>query len=185
MDPKVVDERIKELDDQQGGEGHAPGRHLHPDEKALTDRLGTVARDSNGAPKMYGPNSGYPGLVKSENNIDPLTGTTVDGVSGGAHRVGAFATRFDNAEDMVRADAYFRDQMSRTGHEAVETSIEDVLGPGSEERFTGYYRDPANLNEFKPVDFEGGTILPVYRALPNGGYRLHTMFANPVRGRHP
>ncbi|MFD5929747.1 hypothetical protein [Streptomyces sp. NPDC060333] len=185
MDPKVVDERIKELDDQQGGEGHAPGRHLHPDEKALTDRLGTVARDSNGAPKMYGPNSGYPGLVKSENNIDPLTGTTVDGVSGGTHRVGAFATRFDNAEDMVRADAYFRDQMSRTGHEAIETSIEDVLGPGSEERFTGYYRDPANLNEFKPVDFEGGTILPVYRALPNGGYRLHTMFANPARGRHP
>lgn len=185
MDPKVVDDRIKELDDQQGGQGHAPGRHLHPDDKALTDRLGTVARDSNGAPKMYGPNSNYPGLVKSENNIDPLTGTTVDGVSGGAHRVGAFATRFDNAEDMVRADAYFRDEMARTGSEAMETPIEDVLGPGAEERFTGYYRDPANLGEFKPVDFEGGTILPVYRLMPDGQYRLHTMFANPAHGRHP
>ncbi|MGW5926322.1 hypothetical protein ACWF2L_08740 [Streptomyces anulatus] len=185
MDPKVVDERIKELDDRQGGQGHAPGRHLHPDDQALTDRLGSVLRDSNGAPKLYGPNSNYPGLVKSENNIDPLTGTAVDGVTGRAHRVGAFATRFDNAEDMVRADTYFRAEMARTGEEAVETSIDDVLGPGAEGRFTGYYRDPANLNEFKPVNFEGGTIMPLYRQLPDGTYRLHTMFANPAPGRHP
>ncbi|MEV4878899.1 hypothetical protein [Streptomyces cyaneofuscatus] len=185
MDPKVVDERIKELDDRQGGQGHAPGRHLHPDDQALTDRLGTVLRDSNGAPKLYGPNSNYPGLVKSENNIDPLTGTAVDGVTGRAHRVGAFATRFDNAEDMARADAYFREEIARTGSEAQETSIKDVLGPGAEGRFTGYYRDPANLNEFKQVDFEGGTILPIYRQLPDGTYRLHTMFANPAPGRHP
>ncbi|MGW3582321.1 hypothetical protein ACWDM8_13435 [Streptomyces rubiginosohelvolus] len=185
MDPKVVDERIKELDDRQGGQGHAPGRHLHPDDQALTDRLGTVLRDSNGAPKLYGPNSNYPGLVKSENNIDPLTGTAVDGVTGRAHRVGAFATRFDNAEDMARADAYFRAEMARTGEEAIETSIEDVLGPGAEERFTGYYRDPASLDEFKPVNFEGGTIMPLYRQNPDGTYRLHTMFANPAPGRHP
>ncbi|MEU9674566.1 hypothetical protein AB0D92_13655 [Streptomyces parvus] len=185
MDPKVVDERIKELDDRQGGQGHAPGRHLHPDDQALTDRLGTVLRDSNGVPKLYGPNSNYPGLVKSENNIDPLTGTAVDGVTGRAHRVGAFATRFDNAEDMARADAYFRAEMARTGEEAIETSIEDVLGPGAEERFTGYYRDPANLDEFKPVNFEGGTIMPLYRQNPDGTYRLHTMFANPAPGRHP
>ncbi|NEB36449.1 hypothetical protein [Streptomyces sp. SID14515] len=185
MDPKVVDERIKELDDRQGGQGHAPGRHLHPDDQALTDRLGTVLRDSNGAPKLYGPNSNYPGLVKSENNIDPLTGTAVDGVTGRAHRVGAFATRFDNAEDMARADAYFRAEMARTGRVSRETSIEDVLGPGAEARFTGYYRDPANLDKFKPVDFEGGTIVPVYHQLPDGEYSLHTMFANPAPGRHP
>ncbi|MDK0521996.1 hypothetical protein [Streptomyces sp. ML-6] len=184
-DPKAVDERIKELDDRQGGQGHAPGRHLYPNDQVLTDRLGTVLRDSNGAPKLYGPNSNYPGLVKSENNVDPLTGTTVDGVTGGIHRVGAFATRFDNAEDMVRADAYFREEMARTGSEPMETSISDVLGPGAEKRFTGYYRDPANLNEFKPVNFEGGTIVPVYRLLPDGQYRLHTMFANPAPGRHP
>ncbi|MFC9817144.1 hypothetical protein ACFVJM_34395 [Streptomyces virginiae] len=185
MDPKVVDERIKDLDEHQGGQGHAPGRHLYPADQVLIDRLGTVLRDANGAPKMYGPNSNYPGLVKSENNIDPLTGSTVDGVSGGVHRVGAYATRFDNAEDMVRADEYFRNEMARTGHEAIETSIEDVLGPGAEERFTGYYRDPANLDKFKPVDFEGGTIQPVYRLMPDGRYRLHTMFANPAPGRHP
>ncbi|MFE3946324.1 hypothetical protein ACFXPV_31370 [Streptomyces sp. NPDC059118] len=185
MNPKAVDERITELDDRKGGQGHAPGRHLYPNEQVLTDRLGTVLRDNNGAPKLYGPNSNYPGLVKSENNVDPLTGTTVDGVTGGTHRVGAFATRFDNAEDMVRADAYFREEMARTGSEPMETPISDVLGPDAERRFTGYYRDPANLKEFKPVNFEGGTIVPVYRLLPDGQYRLHTMFANPARGRHP
>ncbi|RSS34047.1 hypothetical protein EF912_37095, partial [Streptomyces sp. WAC07061] len=184
MDPKVVDDRIKELDGEQGGEGHAPGRHLYPNDQALIDRLGTVLRDENGDPKMYGPNSQYPGLVKSENNVDPLNGKTVDHVHGGPHRVGAFATRFESAEDMVRADRYFRDEMARTGEPAVETPIEDVLGHGAHERFTGYYRNPANLNEFKPVDFEGGTILPVYKE-HDGVLHLHTMFANPARGRHP
>ncbi|MGW1188980.1 hypothetical protein [Streptomyces sp. NPDC002559] len=79
----------------------------------------------------------------------------------------------------------FREEMARTGSEPMEKPISDVLGPGAEKRFTGYYRDPANLNEFKPADFEGGTIVPVYRLLPDGQYRLHTMFANPAPGRHP
>ncbi|WP_405701730.1 hypothetical protein [Streptomyces sp. NBC_00069] len=184
MDPKVVDERIKELDDRQGGQGHAPGRHLYPDDQALIDRLGTVLLDSNGTPKVYGPASNYPGLLKSENNIDPLTGTTVDGVNGGVHRVGPYATRFDNAEDMVRADAYFRDEIARTGEVPKETSIEDILGPGAHDEFSGYYRDPANPTAFKPVDFEGGSIVPVYR-LHDGKWDLHTMFANPAPGRHP
>ncbi|MFF5422138.1 hypothetical protein, partial [Streptomyces misionensis] len=47
------------------------------------------------------------------------------------------------------------------------------------------HRDPANLNEFKPVDFEDATIVPVYRVLPDGQYRLYTMPANPISGRHP
>ncbi|WP_046780347.1 hypothetical protein [Streptomyces yangpuensis] len=184
MDPKVVDERIKDLDDRQGGEGHAPGRHLYPADQALIDRLGTVLRDDNGVPKVYGPNSNYPGLLKSENNIDPLTGETVDGVHGGVHRVGPYATRFDHAEDMVRADAYFRDEFARTGEMPKDASIEDVLGSKAEDRFTGYYRDPNNLSEFKSVDFEGGSIVPVYR-LHDGKLTLHTMFANPAPGRHP
>ncbi|MEU5808731.1 hypothetical protein [Streptomyces sp. NPDC047718] len=184
MDPKVVDERIKELDDRQGGEGHAPGRHLYPADQALIDRLGTVLRDANGVPKVYGPNSSYPGLLKSENNIDPLTGSTVDGVHGGVHRVGPYATRFDHAEDMVRADAYFRDEFARTGEMPKETSIEDVLGSEAHDRFSGYYRDPNNLTEFKPVDFEDGSIVPVYR-IHDGKLTLHTMFANPAPGRHP
>ncbi|WP_328538103.1 hypothetical protein [Streptomyces sp. NBC_00344] len=184
LDPKFVDERIKELDDRQGGQGHAPGRHLYPDDEALRNRLGTVQTDTGGTPKVYGPNSSNPGLLKSENNIDPLTGTTVDGVHGGSHRVGPYATRFDNAEDMVRADAYFRDELARTGAPPAETSIDDVLGIDGYRRLTGYYRDPINPDNFLPVDFEGGTIQPVYR-MHDGKWKLHTMFTNPAPGRHP
>ncbi|MCN9239943.1 hypothetical protein NGF19_03925 [Streptomyces sp. RY43-2] len=184
LDPETVDNRIAELDDRLGGEGHAPGRHLYPSDDALRDRLGTVAHDAQGNPRVYGPNSNYPGLFKSENNIDPLTGTTVDGVSGRAHRVGAFATRFDNAEDMVTADRYFRDEIARTGEFPQTASIEQVLGPEGYKRLSGFYRDPANPRESLPVDFQGGSIIPVYR-FENGNWRLHTMFADPATGRHP
>ncbi|WP_030668322.1 hypothetical protein [Streptomyces sp. NRRL B-1347] len=183
LEPRAVDDRIKELDDRQGGEGHAPGRHLHPNDQALIDRLGTVKTDANGAPKVYGPDSGAPGLLKSENNIDPLTGTTTDGVSGRAHRVGPYATRFDDAEDMVIADAYFRNQL-RQGAPPSEMPIADILGPQGHERFTGFYRDPANPSEFLPVDFTGGTIKAIYH-IQNGRWELHTMYPNPAPGRHP
>ncbi|MFE4855859.1 hypothetical protein [Streptomyces sp. NPDC056670] len=184
LDPKVVDDRIKALDDRQGGEGHAPGRHLYPDDQALQDRLGTVLHNAGGAPVVYGPNSDYAGLLKSENNVDPLTGTTVDGVHGGTHRVGPYATRFDHPEDMVRADQYFRDEIARTGEPPGPTAIDQVLGAEGHERLSGYYRNPADHGEFLPVDFEGGSILPVYR-FHDGKWNLHTMFSNPAPGRHP
>lgn len=185
LDPQFVEDRIKELDDRQGGEGHAPGRHLYPEEQALRDRLGTPKLDTSGNPVMYGPNSANAGHIKSENNIDPLTGTTVDGVTGGVHRVGPYATRFNHAEDMVRADQHFRDEIARTGEPPdEELPISDLLGPEGHKRFTGFYRNPANLSEFLPVDFEGGSIRGVYRFI-DGDWKLITMYANPAPGRHP
>ncbi|OIJ96665.1 hypothetical protein BIV25_17040 [Streptomyces sp. MUSC 14] len=184
VDPKAVDNRIAELDDRQGGEGHAPGRHLHPSDDALRDRLGTVARDDQGQLKIYGPASNYHGLLKSENNIDPLTGTSVDGVHGRVHKVGPFATRFDNAEDMVVADRYFRDEIARTGAPPPPTPIERILGSDGYKRFTGFYRDPAEPDEFLPLDFQGGTIRPVYK-FEDGGWKLTTMYADPEVGRYP
>ncbi|MFD7628293.1 hypothetical protein ACFV7Q_20010 [Streptomyces sp. NPDC059851] len=81
------------------------------------------------------------------------------------------------AEDMVRADAYFRDEFARTGEMPKETSIEDILGSEARDRFSSYYRDPNNLSEFKPVDFEDGSIVPV--RIHDGKLTLHAMFANP------
>ncbi|WP_125263291.1 hypothetical protein [Streptomyces alboflavus] len=184
LDPTIVDGHIRRLDELQGGEGHAPGRHLYPDDDVLRDRLGTVLTDRNGAPKVYGPDSPYTGLLKSENNIDPLTGTTVDGISGRAHRVGPFATRFDNAEDMVVADTYFRSEIARTGSPPAEVPIDRILGDEGHKQFTGYYRDPADASQFRPVDFEGGTIKPVYRQV-DGSWKLITMYPNPAAGRYP
>lgn len=185
LDPDVVEAHIKSLDELQGGEGHAPGRHLYPSDQALQDRLGTPKLDAQGSPVAYGPNSANHGLLKSENNIDPMTGTTTDYVSGRSHRVGPYATRFDSPEDMVRADQHLRARIVNDGEPPdEEVPISDVFGPDGHERFTGFYRDPSNLGEFLPVDFEGGTIKPVYR-LVDGDWKLVTMYANPAPGRHP
>jgi hypothetical protein len=58
--------------------------------------------------------------------------------------------------------------------------ISDVLGPEGHERLTGFYRDPANPDEFKQVDFTGGTIFAAYKRDGNGDLKLTTMYANPA-----
>lgn len=181
VDPGVA-KRIGELKEQ----GHAPGRHLIPDDEALKNRLGEPKRDADGNVKLYGPNAESPGLVKSTKNIDPLTGTTTDGVHGKPHRVGAFATRFDRAEDMVKADEYFREYVGKHGDLPPRNAlpISDILGPEGHEHFTGYYMNPANPAEYLKADFEGGTIKAIYNVV-DGEYHLTTMYANPALGRHP
>lgn len=164
-------------------EGHAPGRHLDPDEQALQDRLGTTKLNPDGTPKLKtaGPNAGH---VSSENFIDPLTGTTTDGETGNPHRCGPYATKFNNPEDLARADDYFRIQIAAgTGVNA--TPISDILGPDGHMRLTGFYKDPSDPSRYLPVDFEGGTIRPLYRPNGSGGLKLITMFPEPVPGRHP
>ncbi|GHC72390.1 hypothetical protein [Streptomyces cinnamoneus] len=187
LDPEYVKERIKKLDDRQGGEGHAPGRHHVPDDATLKRRLGDPQLNADGTPKLLGPASDNVGHVKSQNNIDPLTGTTVDGVTGNPHRVGAYSTRFNNAEDMVRADEYFRNYIDTHGAPPDgPVPISDILGPEGHQRLTGFYRNPGKLDEFLPADFENGTITAVYRGdFSNGSYHLYTMYPNPALGRHP
>ncbi|WP_051877526.1 hypothetical protein [Streptomyces natalensis] len=184
--PKDVEDQINKLDDRQGGEGHAPGRHLYPKDDALIRRLGTPMADGSGNLKLYGPASPNVGHVKSENNVDPLTGTTTDGVSGGVHRVGGCATRFDNAEDLVKVDAYARKYIAEHGTPpSHEIPISGILGPDGHKRLSGFYRNPQKPSEFLPVDFEGGTIKAVYKYKKDYGYYLVTMYPNHAPGRHP
>ncbi|MCB5907922.1 hypothetical protein [Streptomyces pinistramenti] len=186
IDRQAVDDRIDELDDRKGGEGHAPGRHLTATDDELKLRLGTAQTDANGELKLYGPASPNVGHVKSENNVDPLTGTTTDGVTGRVHRVGGCATRFDRAEDMVSVDRYYRNYISENGHPPDhDVAISDVLGADGYKRLSGFYRDPGNPREFLPIDFEGGTIKAVYKYRAGRGYFLHTMYPNHAPGRHP
>lgn len=164
-------------------EGHAPGRHLDPDEQALQDRLGTTKFNPDGTPKLKttGPNIGH---VSSENFVDPLTGTTTDGDTGNPHRCGPYATKFNNPADLARADDYFRAQIA-AGREAGPTPISDVLGPDGHKKLTGFYKDPSSPSQYLPVDFEGGTIRPVYAEDGVGGHDLITMFPEPAPGKHP
>lgn len=164
-------------------EGHAPGRHLDPDEQTLKARLGTTKLNPDGTPKLKvgGPNVGH---VASENFVDPMTGTTTDIDTGNPHRCGPYSTKFDNPEDMARADDYFRAKIA-ADEDTAPTPIAEILGPDGHRRVTGFYKDPSNPSRYLPVDFEGGTIRPVYRANASGGFNLITMFPEPVPGKHP
>lgn len=76
--------------------------------------------------------------------IDPMTGTTTDGGTGGKHNTVRTATRITNEADFVAAEALIRrspdyraacdEAMSRIGLRTkiifeVSLPIEDVLGP--------------------------------------------------------
>lgn len=187
LDPEGEAGRKTDLDDfmtKVDGQGHMAGRHYKPGDQALKDRLGTTKFESDGKTpkiKQSGPNKGH---VASENFVDPLTGTTVDGETGNAHRCGPYATRFDNPADVKQADDYFRGQIA-AGQIPGETPISEVLGPDGHKELTGFYKDPSDPAQYKNVDFEGGTIVPVYRPDGSGGHKLHTMFINPAPGKHP
>lgn len=186
LDPDGEPQRAAALNNhiaQLRTEGHAPGRHLDPDDQTLQTRLGTTKLNPDGTPKIKteGPSVGH---VSSENFVDPLTGTTTDGVTGGAHRCGPYATRFNNPEDMARADDYFRAQIA-AGNDPVFTPISEVLGPDGHKQLTGFYKDPTDPTTYLTVDFEGGTIRPVYRVNASGHFDLITMFPEPAVGKHP
>jgi hypothetical protein len=163
--------RLTELRD----EGHGPQRHHDPTNEQLAARMGDPILDpQTGQPELKGN-----GHVKAQNHIDPMTGTTVDGVHGGMHRCGDYATRFDSAEDYVAADRFMRSRVS-DNQPVVKAPISDVLGPDGHDRVTGYYRDPAAPGELKPVDFTGGNIVAVYNRDVNGTLTLYTMYPDPV-----
>ncbi|MCX4748164.1 hypothetical protein OG455_22065 [Kitasatospora sp. NBC_01287] len=168
-------------------QGHAPGRHLDPDDPTLQRRLGTTITNPDGTPKTYTSSSSNAGHVKSKDHIDPLTGTTVDGDTGGVHKCGPYATRYNDPKALVDVDNYMRQKISSNGGALPPTStpIEDILGPSGHLKFTGFYKDPANPGQYLPVDFEGGNIIAVYVPDGNGGYNLVTSYANPAPGRHP
>ncbi|MCX5582038.1 hypothetical protein ACFV0H_23160 [Streptomyces erythrochromogenes] len=181
----LTEEQIADRISELANEGHATGRHLDVSDEALQKRLGEV-RYKDGSPVIYGPNADYSGLFKGVDQVDPLTGNTTDGENPAKkHYCGPYSTRFDKAEDMVRADMYFRVKLDG-GEDVGPTAIADILGPDAHRNFTGFYRDPANPGEFKPVDFEGGTIRPQYRLDDaTGAWKLHTMMIDPAPRRHP
>ena len=152
---------------------------------APSRRHGNKPRSLNpdGTPKIKtaGPNVGH---IASEDFVDPLTGTTTDGESGQPHLCGPYSTKFDNPEDLARADDYFRAQIA-AGDGADEAPISDVLGPDGHTALIGFYKDPSDPTKYLPVDFEGGTIRAIYRPNGSGGLRLHTMYPNPAPGKHP
>ncbi|MEM9393745.1 MAG: phage minor head protein [Pseudomonadota bacterium] len=130
--------------------------------------------------------------------IDPMTGTTTDGVTGGTHNTLRTATRITNEADFVAAEAQIRrspdhratrdEAMSRLGLRTrttfeVSLPIEDVLGRDFQNVVEGLRRlgSVKNPTGIQTVDFGGGTVTAVYELLRTGGPSLVTLFPTGVR----
>lgn len=130
--------------------------------------------------------------------IDPITGTTIDGVTGGTHNAVRTATRITKEADFVAAEALIRrspdyraardeavsriGQLPRTTFE-VSLPIEDVLGPNFQDAVEGVRRlgSIRNATGIQAVDFGGGSVTAVFELLPTGEPSLITLFPTGVR----
>ncbi|WP_152360141.1 hypothetical protein [Microlunatus speluncae] len=169
-DDSEIDDRLADL----RIDGHGPQRHLDARDDQLRARMGTPEVGPDGKPVLK-PN----GEVRSRDHIDPMTGTTTDGVHGRPHRCGDFATAFSDPKDYVAAEAYLRAQVAVDGHLRPKATIEDALGKDAEPRMRGFRHDRAVGGALAELDFTGGTIKAVYEKEDNGDLRCVTMFPEP------
>ncbi|GAA3082981.1 hypothetical protein GCM10020000_81310 [Streptomyces olivoverticillatus] len=178
-----TDVKIAEFESQ----GHGPQRHLHPSTEALKARKGEPKVDDNGDVKFKGN-----GHVETKRHVNPETGRVNDVKANGGtrpHGCGDYATKFESAEDYVKAEQYLREKAERTGKPKVNATVEEIFGPGDHsDKFEGYYVDPTNpknkdgtVNHL-PVDFREGRIVAEFNESTGG---LHTMYPDPRAGRHP
>ncbi|AUG78458.1 hypothetical protein CFP65_3670 [Kitasatospora sp. MMS16-BH015] len=201
-----IDERVEELRSQ----GHGVGRHLDVTDQQLKDRLGTPVMEGpqHNRTVAKDPNTGY---VRSTDKVDPLHGPPgtpgrptppdlyYDAEKGppNRHRCESYSTAFKDNESYVYADEYARSRLdpSWPGRQVVEFAPSDAWGPGGHTgKFRGYYIDPDQPFDhngavnYKEVNFKNATVKAVYEPDGNGGFKLHTMFPEPVfkhnRSRH-
>jgi hypothetical protein len=164
-------ETLQRIDELRREGGHGVTRHYDVTDAQQQARLGTPLRDGDGNVILGGN-----GLVKSENHVDPETGTTKQ-KDGSDHRCGPVVTRFESAEDFVKADENLREQAAKTGAPVVVDSISNVLSPEAEGRMTGLYIDPTNPDQYRDdVDFTDGKIFAKFEYDNSGAIKEVTMF---------
>lgn len=164
---RIVGERFDELASQ----GHGPQRH----EGAVTRQM---LED------------------RALRGIDPITGTSIDGVTGGRHFAPRVATRIKIEADFVAAEAHIR--RSRAYRDAWDAAInapdadrrnfevmiriDDALGPDFRDKVEGVRRvgSPKNSQGVDVVDFTGGRVRARFEILPDGEPRLITLYPQGV-----
>lgn len=121
--------------------------------------------------------------------IDPITGTTTDGVTGRRHRRPPVASRITSEASYVGADSLIRrspeyraareaatfDQVSSGGYFSVKLAIEDVLGQDYLSRVEGLRRVRGTTTAVD-VDFSRGFVRAIYRLNPDGEPVLVTLY---------
>ncbi|QDC10935.1 GDP-mannose 4,6-dehydratase [Oceanicola sp. D3] len=159
-------------------------------------RLDELAQDVPGA---HGPQR-HEGDVTDQalldrilHGIDPMSGTTIDAVTGKKHRKPRKATKINTPTDYVRLYDHIagelRDELldkarlARYGGEKIfkmEFPINDVFKGNVNQRMRGYAkvsrRKPQGV---VPLDFEGGAILAFFRFRDDGTFGLYSMFPEP------
>lgn len=128
--------------------------------------------------------------------FDPMTGTTIDAITGGKHKTVRMATRITNEAAFVGAEAYIRrspnyhdlynksvlqiEQFPRPKFE-VSLPIEDVLGPNFGDVVEGVRRlgSAKNPTGVQKIDFNGGRVVARYELQPSGDTFLITLFPDP------
>ncbi|GAA2608314.1 hypothetical protein SMC26_29100 [Actinomadura fulvescens] len=162
-----------------GPGAHGVQRHLDPTDDELKRRLGTPKFNADGSPKLKN------GFVVTQDKIDPMTGTTKDGVTGKLHKVGPYATRFNDPKTFQQAEKLLRERALKSGDYIQKAPIEELLGKNGHKRFTGYYIDPHNPSKYLPIDFRAGTIKAIFKKDANGNLYPYTMYPDPAPGMHP
>ena len=124
--------------------------------------------------------------------IDPMTGTRVDGETGGRHRATNAASRFTTPEAFVAAETYVRsspeyraareaalfDPVYRRGFFEVAIPIEDALGRDMMTAVEGVIRIGPRIgpNPLAAMNFDDGLVIAQFRVATDGEPRLITMF---------
>jgi len=123
--------------------------------------------------------------------IDPMTGTRIDGETGGRHRAPRAASRFTTPEAFVAAETYVRstpvyraardaalfDPAYQRGSFEVAVRIEDALGRNLLASVEGVIRvGPRSGPEpLAAMDFDGGLVIARFRLAADGEPHLVTM----------
>ena len=124
--------------------------------------------------------------------IDPMTGTSADGETGGRHRSPGGASRFTTPQSFIAAEGFVRhtpeyraardaalfDPVYRRGYYEVALPIEDVVGRDLLGDVEGVVRiGPRSAAQgVVPMSFEGGLVIARFRIAPDGEPLLITMF---------
>ena len=147
-------------------EGHGPQRHVDITRMEMHGRLGTPTFNPNGTVRLDAN-----GFVESIRKLDPMTGTTTDGVTGQAAPVRADRRPLRLAGGVRAGRAYLRQRTNETG--AFDAApIPEIFG-ADPPKLTGYYPGPLDPSHYREVDFTGGTVF--------GGLHLD---ANETVARH-
>ncbi|MCA9605522.1 MAG: RHS repeat protein, partial [Myxococcales bacterium] len=153
----------------------------------------------------HGPQRHGPGVTNQQlhdralRGIDPMTGTTTDGVHGGAHQCGRHATAVVSHEDYVVADEHLRAsadfEARRAAAEAdgettfpVDAPLEDIYGPDYQDHVRGVRRsgsknhptgNPPGSAPPTSTNFEHGTMFAIFQQDADGNWGTYTMYAQP------